>query len=240
MKLALVTGGVKGIGKSISITLAKEGFFVFANYSSSEDHAKRLVEVIGEDKCKLVKFDVGNREQVNASIKQIEESFGSVDVLVNNAGITKDDLLIRLSEADIERVLRVNLLGAIFCSQAVIRGMLKKRGGRIINISSIIGEIGNPGQTIYAASKAGLIGFTKSLAKELGSRNITVNAITPGYIETDMTSNLNEEIKQSMLKSIPVSRFGSGDDVAAVVKFLVSEEAGYVNGAVIPVNGGMF
>ncbi|MCS6894081.1 MAG: 3-oxoacyl-[acyl-carrier-protein] reductase [Deltaproteobacteria bacterium] len=239
MRVALVTGGVKGIGKAISLKLSQEGFFVVANYASSDKDAQALVEELGVDRCDTVKFDVGNYNEVIENIKNLETRFGSVDVLVNNAGITRDDLLIRLKETDIRRVIEVNLLGAIFCSQAVLKGMLKKRWGRIVNISSIVGEMGNAGQIPYSASKAGLIGLTKSLAKEVGSRNITVNCVTPGYIETDMTRVLPDTVKEAMLKNIPVGRFGSANDVAQIVSFLVSDQADYINGAIIPVNGGM-
>lgn len=238
MKVALVTGGVKGIGEAITRALWQRGFMVVANYSKSDEDAAKLESLLNE-RISCAKFDVSDYQQVTASIQEIESKFGAIDVLVNNAGITADDLLIKLSKDKIERVIQVNLLGAIFCSQAVLKGMIKRRWGRIVNISSVVGEIGNPGQTAYCASKAGLIGFTKALAKEVGSRNITVNCITPGFIQSDMTQNLPETLKESMLKNIPLGRFGSGQDVAEVVAFLASDAAEYLTGATIPVNGGM-
>lgn len=238
MKVALVTGGVKGIGEAITRALWQRGFMVVANYSKSDEDAAKLESLLNE-RISCAKFDVSDYQQVTASIQEIESKFGAIDVLVNNAGITADDLLIKLSKDKIERVIQVNLLGAIFCSQAVLKGMIKRRWGRIVNISSVVGEIGNPGQTAYCASKAGLIGFTKALAKEVGSRNITVNCITPGFIQSDMTQNLSETLKESMLKNIPLGRFGSGQDVAEVVAFLASDAAEYLTGATIPVNGGM-
>lgn len=238
MKVALVTGGVKGIGEAITRALWQRGFMVVANYSKSDEDAAKLESLLNE-RISCAKFDVSDYQQVTASIQEIESKFGAIDVLVNNAGITADDLLIKLSKDKIERVIQVNLLGAIFCSQAVLKGMIKRRWGRIVNISSVVGEIGNPGQTAYCASKAGLIGFTKALAKEVGSRNITVNCITPGFIQSDMTQNLPENLKESMLKNIPLGRFGSGQDVAEVVAFLASDAAEYLTGATIPVNGGM-
>lgn len=238
MKKALVTGGSRGIGKAISIGLAKHGFFVYVNYTSNSEAAESTVKeckAVGGDAL-AIKFNVGNSDEVSSAFEQME----GVSVLVNNAGITSDGLAMRLKDSEWERTISVNLSGAFYCSRAAMKGMMKARYGRIINISSVVGEMGNAGQAAYVASKAGLIGLTKSLAKELGSRNITVNAITPGFIQTDMTSELSEETKTTMLNMIPLGRFADPAEVASACVFLASEEASYITGQVLGVNGGLY
>ena len=233
-KKALVTGGSRGIGAAIVRKLSQAGAFVYINYRASEEEAKRLLEDIG-GKGELLRFDVGNLKEVEEALKGID-----VDILVNNAGITEDALLLRLSLDSLEKVLKVNLMGAIWVSKLVLRSMLKKRWGRVINISSVVGLSGNPGQVAYASSKAGLIGFTKSLAKEVSVRGITVNCVAPGFIETDMTSGFSEDERRSILSQIPAGRVGSPEDVANLVVFLSSDLASYITGEVINVSGGLY
>ncbi len=238
-KTAIVTGGAKGIGKAICFTLAEAGYKIAFTYNSSKESADELAGMLTEisgsafhDKC-----DVSVDEQVKAFVDKAREALGSVDLLVNNAGITKDGLLLRMSEADFESVIDVNLKGTFLFTKYASKYMLKQKQGKIINITSIIGLIGNAGQANYAASKAGIIGFTKSCAKELGGKGITVNAIAPGFIETDMTAALPEQMKTKMLEATALKRFGTPQDVANVVKFLASHEADYITGQVISVDG---
>ncbi|MBC8591021.1 3-oxoacyl-[acyl-carrier-protein] reductase [Wansuia hejianensis] len=240
-KLALITGGTRGIGKEIAMALAKEGVNIAITYNSNDSLAYEVVEEIKNNNVKAmaIKANVSNGEEVNNMIKVIEDELGSIDILVNNAGITKDNLLIRMSQEDWETVLDVNLKGVFLCTKAVARSMMKKRYGKIINISSIVGITGNGGQGNYSASKAGVIGFTKSIAKELGPRGIRVNAIAPGFIQTDMTDKLKEEVKDQMLKNIPLGIFGIPKDIANLVVFLSSENSDYITGEVIKVDGGM-
>lgn len=240
-KVALITGATRGIGKQIAITLAKEGFDIAINYrKENEDleNTKKQIEETGS-KCLAVKGDVSNYEDCESFIKEVIEEYGKIDVLVNNAGITKDNLLMRMKKEDFEDVINVNLVGTFNVTKNVISYMMKARSGRIVNISSVVGVSGNAGQTNYAASKAGIIGFTKSLAKEVASRNILVNAVAPGFIETNMTDVLKDEIKENIAKSIPLKRMGNAEDVANVVKFLASNDSSYVTGQVINVDGGM-
>lgn len=232
-RTALVTGASRGIGRAVARALAEAGHRVVAA-ARDEEKLKSLVEEGGA--AAWVKLDLASAESIKAAFTEA----GPVDILVNNAGITKDGLAMRMKREDWETVLATNLTGAFLCIQEVLRGMMKQQWGRIINIASVVGESGNPGQANYVASKAGLIGLTKTLAQELGSRNITVNAVTPGFIETDMTAVLKEEIRQKMLAGIPLGRFGKPEDVAAAVRYLASEEAGYVTGSVLRVNGGMY
>ena len=241
-RIALVTGASRGIGRAIALALAKEGADVIVNYASSAEAAKEVVSEIKAlgRKAIALKFDVASFDEVQNAVKEAEENFGPIDILVNNAGITRDTLLMRMKEEDWDKVLGVNLKGAFNCSKAVIQGMMKRRFGRIINISSVIAFSGNPGQTNYAAAKAGLIGLTKSLAREVATRGITVNAVAPGYIETDMTAKIPEKIKQAILAQIPMGRVGKAEEVAPAVVFLASEEASYITGAVIHVNGGLY
>lgn len=240
-KVALITGATRGIGRQIAITLANSGFDIVVNYRKENaelEETKKQIEETGRE-CLAVQGDVSNYEDCERFIKEAIEEFGKVDVLVNNAGITKDNLLMRMKKEDFDDVLNVNLVGTFNVTKNVIPYMMKARKGRIINISSVVGVAGNAGQTNYSASKAGIIGFTKSLAKEVASRNILVNAVAPGFIETNMTDVLKDEIKENIAKSIPLKRMGNAKDVANVVKFLASEESSYITGQVINVDGGM-
>lgn len=240
-KVALITGATRGIGKQIAITLAKEGYHIALNYRKENEDLENTIKEIEENKvtCFAVKGDVSSFEDCEELAKQVIGKFGKIDVLVNNAGITKDMLLMRMKKEDFEQVIDVNLIGTFNVTKNVISHMLKARSGRIINISSVVGVSGNAGQTNYSASKAGMIGFTKSLAKEVASRGILVNAVAPGFIETSMTEVLKDEVKEEIAKSIPLKRMGTSEDVANVVKFLASEDSSYVTGQVLHVDGGM-
>ena len=240
-KVALVTGATRGIGKQIAITLSKEGYNIALNYRTENDELENLKKEIGANNVEVlaVQGDVSNFEDCENVVKETIEKFGRIDVLVNNAGITKDMLLARMKEEDFKQVIDVNLVGTFNVTKNVISYMMKARSGRIINISSVVGISGNAGQSNYAASKAGIIGFTKSLAKEVASRNILVNAIAPGFIQTSMTDVLKDEIKEEIAKAIPLKRMGTADDVANLVKFLASEDSSYITGQVINVDGGM-
>ncbi len=240
-KTALITGATRGIGKQIALTLAQNGYDIAINYRTENDALKETKKQIEEKgvKCLTVQGDVSNFEDCEKFVKEIIEEYGKIDVLVNNAGITKDTLLMRMKKEDFEDVIDTNLVGTFNVTKNVISHMMKARSGRIINISSVVGVAGNAGQTNYSASKAGMIGFTKSLAKEVASRGILVNAVAPGFIETGMTDVLKDEIKEEIAKSIPLKRMGKTEDVANVVKFLVSEESSYITGQVINVDGGM-
>ena len=240
-KVALVTGATRGIGKQIALCLAKEGYDIALNYRSENEeltNTKNELENLGI-KVLPVQGDVSNYEDCERFVKEIIENLGQIDVLVNNAGITKDMLLMRMKKEDFEQVIDVNLVGTFNVTKNVINYMLKAKSGRIINISSVVGVSGNAGQTNYSASKAGIIGFSKSLAKEVASRNILVNCIAPGFIQTDMTSVLKDEVKEEIAKNIPLKRMGTPEDVARVVKFLASEDSSYVTGQIIHVDGGM-
>ncbi len=239
-KVALITGGARGIGKEIALTFAKEGAGIVICDVNLEELESARDEIKGfNDSVMVFKTDVSNLREVEEMAGNILDNLKRIDILINNAGITRDALLLRLDEADWDKVIAVNLKGAFNCTKAVARTMLKQRQGRIINVASIIGLVGNAGQANYAASKAGIIGLTKSAAKELASRGITVNAIAPGFIRTDMTDRLPQEIKEQMLKQIPMGKFGSPGDVAGAALFLASEAAGYITGQVIIVDGGM-
>lgn len=240
-KTALITGASKGIGKAIAIQLAKDGFHIVLNYRSNEDLAKEVKKEI-EDlgvKCFLAQADVTKIEDCQNIFDQAVEEFGKIDVLVNNAGITRDDLIMRMKEEDFDDVIEGNLKSAFLMCKVFSRHFMKNRRGRIINISSIVGLIGNPGQSNYAASKAGMIGLTKSLAKELGSRNILVNAVAPGFIVSDMTDQLSEEVQEKYAQVIPLRKFGQVEDVANVVSFLASDKSSYMTGQVLSVDGGL-
>ena len=240
-KCALITGATRGIGKQIAITLAKQGYNIALNYRKENEeleNTKKEIEEIGVQVL-AVKGDVSNFEDCENFVKQVIERFGQIDVLVNNAGITKDMLLMRMKKEDIEQVIDTNLVGTFNVTKNVVPYMMKARSGRIINISSVVGISGNAGQTNYSASKAGIIGFTKSLAKEIASRNILVNAVAPGFIETNMTDVLKDDVKQEIAKNIPLKRMGTAQDVANVVKFLASDDSSYITGQVINVDGGM-
>ena len=240
-KVALITGATRGIGKQIALTLAKEGYDIAINYRKENEDLENTKKELAEIGVEVlaVQGDVSNYEDCERFVKQVIEKFGHIDVLVNNAGITRDSLLIRMKEEDFKQVVDTNLGGTFNVTKNVISYMMKAHSGRIINISSVVGVAGNAGQTNYSASKAGIIGFTKSLAKEVASRNILVNAIAPGFIETDMTSVLKEEIRNEIAKNIPIKRMGSAQEVAKVVKFLASEDSSYITGQVINVDGGM-
>lgn len=240
-KTALVTGASRGIGRAIAIYLAELGAQVAVNYSSSEQKALEVVEAIkGKGgKAIAVKADVSNQEEVEVMFKRVLEEFGGLDILVNNAGITRDGLLIRMKQEDWDAVLNTNLKGVYNCSKAAAKIMVKRRNGKIINISSVVGVAGNAGQANYAAAKAGVIGFSKAIARELAPRNIQVNVVAPGFIDTDMTAVLPEAVKQEMLKQIPLGRCGDPMDVAYVVGFLASDKSRYITGQVIHVDGGM-
>ena len=242
-KVAFITGATRGIGKQIALTLAKEGYNIALNYRSENEDLTAVIneiENMREDiKCFTVKADISNFEECENAVKAIIDNFGKIDVLVNNAGITKDTLLLRMKKEDFDSVIDVNLGGTFNVTKNVAGYMLKAKGGRIINISSVVGVSGNAGQCNYAASKAGVIGFTKSLAKELASRNILVNAIAPGFIETAMTDCLSDDVKNEIAKNIPLKRMGNVQDVANVVKFLASDDSSYITGQVINIDGGM-
>ncbi len=240
-KVALITGATRGIGKQIAITLAKSGYDIAINYRTENDDLTNTKEEIEKNnvKCSAVKGDVAVFEDCEKFVEEVIKEFGKIDVLVNNAGITRDTLIMRMKKEDFESVIDTNLVGTFNVTKNVISHMLKARLGRIINISSVVGVSGNAGQTNYAASKAGIIGFTKSLAKEVASRNILVNAVAPGFIETGMTDVLKDEIKQDIEKNIPLKRIGTPEDVANVVKFLASEDSSYITGQVLHVDGGM-
>ena len=240
-KVAMITGATRGIGKQIALTLANEGYNIVLNYRTENDEliqAKNEIESKNV-KCLTVQGDVTNFEDCKQMIESASKEFGKIDVLINNAGITKDMLLARMKEEDFKQVIDVNLVGTFNMTKNVISYMMKARNGRIINISSVVGIAGNAGQTNYSASKAGIIGFTKSLAKEVASRNILVNAVAPGFIETNMTDVLKQEVKDEIAKNIPLKRMGTPKDVANVVKFLASEDSSYITGQVISVDGGM-
>lgn len=240
-KVALVTGASRGIGREIAIQLAKAGAKVAVNYSGSEAKANEVVDQIKADggEAFAIQANVSNSESVDAMVKEVISQFGALDILVNNAGITRDNLLMRMKEEEWDAVINTNLKGVFICTKAVTRQMMKQRKGRIINIASIVGVCGNPGQANYVAAKAGVIGLTKTTAKELSSRNITVNAIAPGFITTDMTDELHEDVKNEMLKQIPLARFGNPSDIANVVRFLAADESSYITGQTIHVDGGM-
>lgn len=240
-KVAIVTGGSRGIGKEVAKKLASLGSNVVINYISTEEEAintKNEIESLGV-KCLVAKCDVSKYEEVNKMVEMSIKEFGHVDILVNNAGITKDGLLMRMKEEDFDKVIDVNLKGVFNCTKAITKHMIKRRYGKIINMTSVVGIIGNIGQSNYCASKAGVIGFTKSTARELASRNININAIAPGFIDTDMTKVLSDELKQNMLNNIPKNTFGTPEDIANVVAFLASDISSYITGQVINVDGGM-
>ena len=240
-KCAVITGASRGIGKCIATKFAKEGANVVINYRNNEEEAlkvKKELEDLGSQVL-VVKADVSELEQAENLIKEAKKEFGRVDILVNNAGITKDNLIIRMKEEDFDSVIKTNLKGAFNCLKAVTPIMLKQKYGKIVNMASVVGVVGNPGQVNYCASKAGLIGMTKSLAKEIGSRNITVNAIAPGFIYTDMTKILSDDQKKKILSQIPLNKFGNVEDIANVALFLGSENSNYITGQVIHVDGGM-
>ncbi len=238
----VITGGSRGIGRAVCKTFAGPDTVIFFNYSSSDEKAIETEKIVAKEggTATGIKADVSSREEVNNFFKIVLEKTGRIDVLVNNAGIRKDGLLVFMKESDWDDVIDINLKGAFNCSKAVIKPMLKQRSGRIVNISSLVASTGNPGQCNYAAAKAGLIGFTKSLALELASRNITVNAVAPGLIDTEMVEDMSEKYKAAIIEKIPMKKTGSVTDISNAVEFLASENAGYITGQVLHVNGGMF
>ncbi|HCY9931897.1 TPA: 3-oxoacyl-[acyl-carrier-protein] reductase [Staphylococcus aureus] len=241
-KSALVTGASRGIGRSIALQLAEEGYNVAVNYAGSKEKAEAVVEEIkakGVDSF-AIQANVADADDVKAMIKEVVSQFGSLDVLVNNAGITRDNLLMRMKEQEWDDVIDTNLKGVFNCIQKATPQMLRQRSGAIINLSSVVGAVGNPGQANYVATKAGVIGLTKSAARELASRGITVNAVAPGFIVSDMTDALSDELKEQMLTQIPLARFGQDTDIANTVAFLASDKAEYITGQTIHVNGGMY
>ena len=240
MKTVLVTGGSRGIGKSISTTLSKS-HHVVVGYVHSQDKAEEVVSEITESggSANSVEINISSKESVERAFATIEDAYGSVDILINNAGITKDNILPRMKEDEWLDVIQTNLTGSFYTSQRAIKQMMKNKWGRIIFISSVVGISGNQGQANYAASKAGLIGLSKSISKELGSRNITSNVIAPGYIETDMTSFLNDENKENIIEQLSIKRIGKPEDISNVVAFLCNDESEYITGQVIPVDGGL-
>lgn len=241
-KVAIVTGGSRGIGRAAAEALARQGAFVIVNYVSNESAARQAVEAIQSfgGKAETARFDVADAAASEKAVAEVGKRLGRLDVLVASAGVSIDGLLLRLKDDDFERMLAVNLKGAVACARAAIKTMMRAKSGRVVFLSSVVGETGNAGQTAYAASKAALLGVTKSLAREYASRRITVNAVTPGYIETDMTSSLNEQQKKLMLAQVPLERVGTAAEVGAAIAFLASDEASYVTGHTLRVNGGMY
>ncbi len=240
-RIALVTGASRGIGEVIAISLAKAGAKVAVNYHTGAEPASRVVEAIAASGGEAIAVggDVSQEDQVDSIVKGVVRSWGRLDILVNNAGITRDKLLLRMSADEWDEVISVNLRGVYLSTKSVLPHMIRQRHGRIVNMSSVVGLTGNPGQANYAASKAGIIGFTKSMAREVASRNITVNAVAPGYITTTMVQKLPEDVQKGILARIPMSRFGTPEDVAEVVTFLCTDGAGYVTGQVIGIDGGL-
>jgi 3-oxoacyl-[acyl-carrier protein] reductase len=240
-RVAFVTGGSRGIGRAIALTLCRSGFRIIVASPELEKNEEVAAEIRAcNGDAMTLNLDLTSQESIKSAVSQVVKECGRIDVLVNNAGITKDALALRMKPEDWNLVLQINLTGAFFCIQQVLPSMIRERWGRIINIASVVGRSGNPGQANYVASKAGIIGVTKTIAQEVGSRGITCNAIAPGFIETDMTARLPQEVKDRMLSQIVLKRFGKPEDIANVVRFLASEDAAYITGQVIDVNGGMY
>ena len=240
-KLVLVTGASRGIGKAIALALGRAGATVIGT-ATTESGSDNISKIFADNKVsgKGIKLNVTDNEQIASLIKSVNEDFGSIDILINNAGITRDNILLRMKEDEWEDIINTNLSSLYKMSKSVLRGMIKKRSGRIISITSVVGAMGNAGQSNYAAAKAGMIGFTKSLAREVGVRGITVNAVAPGFIETDMTSNLPDEQKEALASQIPMGRLGTPDEVANAVLFLAGDSGSYITGQTLHVNGGMY
>jgi 3-oxoacyl-[acyl-carrier protein] reductase len=240
-RVAIVTGGSRGIGRAIAVRIAQEGANVAISYRSNDAAAEETAERVREAgaECDLFKGDVSSPGDVEALFKGVSDALGRVDILVNNAGITRDNLMMRMKEDEFDEVLQTNLKGTYLCTRAALRPMVRARWGRIVNVSSVVGLVGNAGQANYAASKAGIIGFTKSVAREVAQRGITVNAVAPGYVETELTGSLPDEVKDQIKAQVPMGRFGEAEEVAEVVAFLAGEGAAYVTGQTIAVDGGM-
>ena len=241
-QVALVTGGSRGIGRAITVALGEAGAYVVINYRGNQEAAEATLEELHGrgGQGELCRFDVAVETEVDAAVKKIVDGQGKVDILVNNAGVTSDTLLIRTKAQDWDQVIGTNLKGTVLCTKAVCRAMIRQRYGRIVNLSSVVGQTGNAGQSIYAATKAGILGFTKSVARELAARGITVNAVAPGFIETEMTATLSTQLQEEFLRSIPLGRFGTSEEVAQLVVFLTGPGAAYITGQVMNVNGGLY
>lgn len=241
-QIALVTGGSRGIGRAITLALGQAGAHVVINYKGNQTAAEETLNLLqaANGKGELSVFDIADEAQVDAAVKNIVDAHKNIDILVNNAGVTSDSLLMRMKSSDWDQVIGTNLKGTILCTKVVSRHMIKQRAGRIVNLSSVVGQMGNVGQSLYAASKAGIIGFTKAMARELASRAITVNAVAPGFIDTEMTARLPEKLREDFLRSVPLGRFGTCQEVADMVVFLAGPTGSYVTGQVFNVNGGLY
>jgi 3-oxoacyl-[acyl-carrier protein] reductase len=241
-QVAVVTGASRGIGRAIALSLAKAGAYVVLNYRGNQTAADASLAAIVEQggRGEISRFDVANESEIEQAVKKIVDGHNKIDILVNNAGVTADNLLMRISAVDWDQVIGTNLKGTILCTKVVSRHMIRQRFGRILNMSSVAGQTGNAGQSLYAASKAGIIGFTKTIARELASRNVTANVIAPGFIETDMTAKLSEQQREKSVQLIPLGRFGTCQEVADMVVFLAGEKAGYITGQVFSINGGLY
>lgn len=240
-RVAVVTGGGRGIGRVVALRLGREGADVAISYRNDDVSAEEAADAVRATgvRCETFKGDVASPEDVDALFKGVDEAFGRVDILVNNAGLTRDNLMLRMKEQEFDEVLRTNLKGTYLCTRAVLRPMVRARWGRIVNVSSVVGLVGNAGQANYAASKAGIIGFTKSVAREVAQRGITANVVAPGYVETELTGSLPDKVKDQIRSQVPVGRFGEPEEIAEAVAFLAGEGAGYVTGQTVTVDGGM-